>query len=82
MNLPYGPMINYVRLWQPSCFSDRHKKKIRLVEVHPMIIHVKFGYIWPSGFREEEQNVNLKVNDEDDRPQVMVKAHMAYSQVS
>jgi hypothetical protein len=47
-------------------------------------IPARFGLIWFRGFRGED--LNVKVYDvrrtDDDRRQVMAKAHMAFGQVS
>ena len=45
-------MLIYVLWWRPSWISDRHKKG-KSVEDLSLIILGQFGFIYPSGFREE-----------------------------
>ena len=42
-------------LWRP-CFSSNWHAMRNFVEGLPYIIPVKFGSIWPSGFRGEDEN--------------------------
>jgi hypothetical protein len=48
------PIRNNNCLWQPCLLTDRDKLCTLFIEDLPYMLPIKFRFIWPSGFREED----------------------------
>ena len=59
----------------PGCKYENEK-------IWRQILSLKFDCIWPSNFREEDENVKVYRQLTDGRLTVLTKAHKAFDQMS
>ena len=73
MYIYYFPIISPLRRVWPFIWTN-------LNPLHPGILCAKFGWSWPSGSEEEDENMkSLQMDGQrDDGQQVIRKAHLSF----